>query len=190
MILTTERLLLRPWNDDDADDLYLYAKDPEVGPIAGWPPHTCREESLAVIRSVLNAPEAYAVCLREDERAIGAVELKLFRGDRSGLPQGEDECEMGFWLAKPFWGRGIIPEAARELLRRAFEDLSMERVWCGYYDGNVKSKRAQEKIGFRYVRTSVDRPVLLMKERRTEHINCMTRREWETIRGMAPEKER
>ncbi len=189
MILTTERLLLRPWNDDDADDLYLYAKDPEVGPIAGWPPHTSREESLAVIRGVLNGPEAYAVCFREDGKAIGAVELKLFTGDRSGLPQGEDECEMGFWLAKPFWGRGIMPEAARVLLRHAFEDLGMEKVWCGYYDGNAKSKRAQEKIGFRYIRTAFDRAVPLMNEKRTEHVNCMTRSEWEAGRGMAPEKE-
>ena len=179
MILKTERLLLRPWNDADADDLYLYAKDPEVGPIAGWPPHTGREESLAVIRGVLNGPEAYAVCLREDGRAIGAVELKLFGGDRNGFAQAENECEMGFWLAKPFWGRGIIPEAARELLRRAFEDLGMEKVWCGYYEGNTNSKRAQEKIGFRYVRTAVGRPVPLMNEWRTEYVNCMTRGEWE-----------
>ena len=84
-----------------------------------------------------------------------------------------------------------MPEAARELLRRAFEDLHMEKVWCGYYDGNAKSKRAQEKIGFRYVRTAVDRPVPLMNERRTEHINCMTRAEWEAGRADAgPAKER
>ena len=185
MILKTERLLLRRWEDGDADDLYMYAKDPDVGPIAGWPPHRSREESLAVIRSVLNAPEAYAVCLKEEGRAIGTVELKLFHGDRNGFAQNEDECEMGFWLAKPFWGRGIMPEAARELLRRAFVDLGMRKVWCGYYDGNVKSKRAQEKIGFAYVRTVADRPVPLMNEKRTEHVNCMTREQWESGRAAA-----
>ena len=45
-MLETERLLLRKWTEEDADSLFEYAKDPEVGPIAGWPPHRSREESL------------------------------------------------------------------------------------------------------------------------------------------------
>ena len=39
MKLTTERLILRPWREADAESLYQYAKNPEIGPIAGWPPH-------------------------------------------------------------------------------------------------------------------------------------------------------
>ena len=53
MILHTERLLLRPWCETDAEDLYEYAKDPDVGSIAGWPPHKSVEESLNVIKNVL-----------------------------------------------------------------------------------------------------------------------------------------
>ena len=49
-MLETERLLLRKWTEEDADSLFEYAKDPEVGPIAGWTPHRSREESLDVIR--------------------------------------------------------------------------------------------------------------------------------------------
>ena len=49
MILTTERLVLRRWTESDAESLYEYAKDPDVGPIAGWPPHKSVEESLEVI---------------------------------------------------------------------------------------------------------------------------------------------
>ena len=45
MILETERLILRPWKEDDADSLYQYAGDPEVGPVAGWPVHTSAERS-------------------------------------------------------------------------------------------------------------------------------------------------
>jgi RimJ/RimL family protein N-acetyltransferase len=40
MILTTERLILRPWEETDAEDLYEYAKDERIGPAAGWPVHT------------------------------------------------------------------------------------------------------------------------------------------------------
>ena len=54
MTLQTKRLLLRRWEDGDAEDLYTYAKDPDVGPIAGWPPHQSLEESREVIRNVLS----------------------------------------------------------------------------------------------------------------------------------------
>ena len=176
MILQTERLILRPWQDSDADDLYFYAKDPDVGPIAGWPPHHSAEESLNVIRKVLSGTEAYALCLKENGRAIGAIELKL-KG-HTDLTDRDDECEMGYWLGKPFWGRSFIPEAARSLLRRAFQDLDMERVWCGYYDGNEKSKRVQEKLGFRYQWTTPDVDVPLMDEKRIGHVNCLTKVKW------------
>ena len=95
MILETERLVLRPWNENDAEDLYTYAKDPAVGPIAGWPPHKSVGESLDVIRNVLNGKEAYAVCLREDLKAIGAIELKL--NGHTDMTEKDDECELGYW---------------------------------------------------------------------------------------------
>ena len=58
--------------------------------------------------------------------------------------------ELGYWLGKPFWGQGIMPEAAREIIRHGFEDIGMTKIWVGYYEGNTKSKRVQEKVGFRY----------------------------------------
>ena len=50
MELTTERLILRPWEDSDAESLYEYAQDERVGPVTGWPAHSCVEESLQVIK--------------------------------------------------------------------------------------------------------------------------------------------
>ena len=174
MTLQTKRLLLRRWEDSDAEDLYEYAKDPDVGPIAGWPPHRSVEESRRVIRDVLSGEECYAICLKEDGRAIGAIELMR----HTALVSGDDECELGYWLGKPFWGRGIMPEAALALLRRAFEDLGMAKVWCGYYEGNAKSRRVQEKCGFRpqFAREGVEVP--LLHETRTDHVSCITREEW------------
>lgn len=82
-IIETQRLILWPWQESDAEELYYYAKDPEIGPPAGWPGH-------------------------------------------------------------------------------AFEDLSMRAVWCGYYDGNDKSRRVQEKLGFAYRYTTEGLDVKLM----------------------------
>ena len=172
----TERLLLRPWEEDDAESLYEYAGNPAVGPVAGWPPHKSVEESRDVIKNVLNGPEAYAVCLKEDGRAIGAVELKP--KDHSDLAESDDECELGYWLGQPFWGRGIIPEAVTEMLRHAFEDCGMKKVWCGYYDGNTKSARVQEKCGFIFQRTIQDVDVPLLHEKRTVHASCLTKEDY------------
>ena len=148
MILTTDRLILRPWEETDAEDLYEYAKDERIGPPTGWPAHTSVGESRGIIRTVLSEPETYAVCLKEDGRAIGSIGLMIGKQSNIGLP--DTEAEIGFWIGVPFWGRGLIPEAVREISRYAFEDLHLETLWCGYFEGNDKSKRVQEKCGFIY----------------------------------------
>ena len=61
MLLETERLILRRWEKNDAESLYEYAKDPDIGPIAGWPAHRSIEESRDVIKNVFNGKEAYAI---------------------------------------------------------------------------------------------------------------------------------
>ena len=179
MALETERLLLRRWNESDAKNLYTYARDPDIGPPAGWPPNKSVPESREIIKTVLNGSECYAVCLKADGRPVGCMELKL--NGRTDLTDRDDECELGFWIGKPFWGRGLIPEAARVLLRRAFTELGMQKVWCAYYDGNEKSKRAQQKIGFRFQRTIEHMEVPLLGEVRKCHVNCMTKEEWEAL---------
>ena len=174
--LETDRLILRRWEESDAESLYKYAKDPDVGPIAGWPPHKSVEESLDVIRNVFCGEEAYAVCLKKDNKAIGAIELKL--NGHTDMTERDDECELGYWIGKPFWGQGLIPEAAEEIIRHGFEDLGMRAIWCGYYEGNEKSKRVQEKLGFKYQWTTKDLDVPLMNERRIGHVSLLTIEEW------------
>ena len=65
IFLETNRLILRPWKEEDAEELYLYAKDPAIGPIAGWPTHTSVENSREIIKGVLSAAETYAVVLKQ-----------------------------------------------------------------------------------------------------------------------------
>ena len=183
MIMTTDRLLLRPWEEADADDLYEYAKDGRVGPAAGWQPHTSVENSREIIRTVLSEPETYAVCRKEDGRAIGSVGLMI--GGRSNACLPETQGEIGYWIGVPFWGQGLIPEATREIIRRAFEDLQLETLWCGYFDGNEKSRRVQEKCGFSYHHTDRDIYWKAMNDIRTEHITRLTREEWKESSGVS-----
>lgn len=176
MILKTTRLILRPWREDDAENLYKYASDPEVGSPAGWSPHMSVEDSREIIRNVLSTPETYAVCLKKDGKAIGSVGLH-----RNDIAELDDEYELGYWIGKPFWGQGLIPEASREILRYAFEDLGMKRIWCGHYDGNLKSRRVQEKLGFVYHHTTEGIEVSLLKEIRTGHVMLLTIEDWTRI---------
>ena len=176
MILITKRLVLRQWEESDAEDLYKYAKDPRVGPFAGWKPHTGIDESKEIIKSVLSAEETYAVCLKEDCKAIGSVSLKL--NGVTDMTDRDDEAEIGYWIGVPFWGNGYIPEAVMEIERHAFEDLKITRLWCGYYDGNEKSRRVQEKCGFKYHHTTSGIYVSQFDEIRTGHVSTISREEW------------
>ena len=175
-VLKTERLILRRWEDSDAEDLYKYARDPDVGPIAGWPPHQSVDESRDVIKNVLCGKETYAICMKEDGKPIGSIGLKL--NGYTDMTDLDDECEMGYWLGKPFWGQGIMPEAVKEMLRHAFEDCGMQKVWIGYYEGNIKSRRVMEKCGFKYQWRTENVDVPLMAETRTGHVCLMTKDDW------------
>ncbi len=174
--LTTERLILRPWEESDAKSLYKYAKNPNVGPIAGWPVHQSEEDSLNVIKNVLSVDETYAVTLKDNDEPIGSIGLLI--GKCSNIDIADNEGEIGYWMAEEFWGQGIMPEATKELIRHGFEDLNLQKIWCGYFDGNEKSHRVQDKCGFKYVRTDVDKPWPLMNTVKTEHITCITKEDW------------
>lgn len=180
MTLKTTRTILRPWEDGDAEELFKYAKDERVGPIAGWPVHTSVENSLEIIRGVLSEPETYAVVLRETGKPIGSVGIILHR-EGSTLIQ-PDEAEIGYWLGVPYWGQGLIPEAVFELERRCFEELGRSGLWCAYFEGNDKSRRVQEKCGFlpHHVR-DLEQPCPINGISR-EYYSYLTRERWEQLR--------
>uniref|UniRef100_UPI003A8C9D95 GNAT family N-acetyltransferase n=1 Tax=Enterocloster clostridioformis TaxID=1531 RepID=UPI003A8C9D95 len=121
MILETERLILRPWEETDAEDLYKYASHPEVGPIAGWAIHTSVDNSRQIICDVLSAPETYAVVLKEVDHPVGSIGLMLGKASNIGIPNTEGE--IGYWIGVPYWGQGLIPEAVREIMRYGFNYL-------------------------------------------------------------------
>jgi len=178
MELQTKRLILRDWQENDAESLYKYAQNPNIGPIAGWQPHTSIENSREIIKKVLSAGETYAIVLKQTGEAIGSIGLMTSKNEINTAEMAESEAEIGYWIGEPFWGQGLIPEAVCELLRYAFENLGLTAVWCGYYDGNEKSKRVQEKCGFVYHHTEYNKPAPLMNDVRTAHYTKFLRKNW------------
>lgn len=176
MVLETDRMILREWHEEDAEELFRHACSPDVGSAAGWPPHSSVAESREIIRKVLSLPETYALVLKETGLPIGSISIKT--GDATDFTDADNECELGYWLGKEYWGAGLMPEAVREIIRYAFEDLGMINIWCGYYDGNEKSKRVQEKCGFKYQWTTEKLEVPLLGVMKTGHANLLTKEEW------------
>ncbi len=175
--METERLVLRPWMREDAEVLYKYAKGPAIGPSAGWPVHTSVRESLDVISGgALSQPYTYAVVLKETGEPVGSI--GLMPGDSSHIGLPEDEGEIGYWVGVPYWGCGLIPEAVREIQRYAFMELGLKKLWCGYFEGNDKSRRVQEKCGFLYHHTIENAPCAIEGLLQTEHITCITKERW------------
>ena len=168
--LETARLVLRPFRDGDAADLYEYARDPDVGPIAGWPAHQSEDESREVIRTVFAHPHVFAVELKETGKVIGSA--GFVGGHRTELPGPDDE--IGYCLSPAYWGRGLMPEVVKELIRYGFGTLGLRTIWCDHYDGNTKSRRVIEKCGFVYRFSEVTR-VALMDEDRLTHFYALER---------------
>lgn len=176
MKLETERMILRPWAETDAADLYEVAKDDRVGPIAGWPPHSCVAESADIIRTVFNLDEVYATELKDSGRVVGCIGILI--GENSNFDISQREGEIAYWIGVPYWGQGLIPEAVREVMRHAFETLELDALWCGYFENNEQSHRAQAKCGFRHHHTEENKFNQFLNDYRTEHISRITREEW------------
>ena len=111
-MIETDRLILRHWQETDAEALLRYASDPDIGPIAGWPPHTSVENSLEIIRTVFAAPETYAVVLKETNEPIGCCGI-MFSNSLHTADMQPNEAEIGYWIGKPYWGQDLIPEIGR-----------------------------------------------------------------------------
>lgn len=183
MEMQTERLILRHWREDDAEALYRHASDPHIGPACGWMPHTSVEYSREIIRTALSGPETYALVLKTTGEPIGCASIMDAREGSAPMQDGDGTREIGYWLGVPYWGQGLVPEAVCMLLHRCFTELNCTAVWCGYFEGNDKSRRVQEKCGFVYHHTEYDKPCAHIPERRTEHITQMTLAQWKTRYG-------
>lgn len=168
-VFITEHLLLRPWSTNDASNLYYYARETEIGLRAGWQPHKSEGESMEVIYNYLMKAGSYAIVLKETNEVIGAV--AIFAGSKEERGLGEDpyQAEIGYWIGKPYWGRGYAGEAVKPLVEFGFSELELNKIWIAFYDGNEASKRVAEKLGFSYHHTNEHSFVKLLNEERVEH---------------------
>ena len=145
-MMETARIKLRPWLDSDAEALFKYASDPEVGPRAGWPPHKSVEESLNIIRTLFHNPTTWAIVLKTTGEAIGAIGYGPSCDCK--LPAREGEPIVGYWVGKSYWNQGICTEALKLMLEHIRETTDIPSLISGHFIDNPASGRVMEKCGF------------------------------------------
>lgn len=180
--LSTERTILRVFRMRDTQDFYDYAKNPIVGTMAGWKPHESLQESETMIKKYIEDDQIWAIEDRASGRVIGTVGL---HPDQKRGRAFERVRMLGYGLDEPYWGRGVMPEVCREVLRYAFEELGLDLVSVFHYPFNRRSKRVIEKLGFHYEGFLRDATVLPNGEVTDDLCYSMTRQEYHERYGSA-----
>lgn len=152
VVLTTDRLTLRPWRESDLNDFYEYASVDGVGQMAGWNPHRNLEESERILDSFIKHKKTFA--LEYQGKVVGSLGIEEY--DEKNYPELNDRQgrEIGYVLSKDYWGRGLMPEAVKAVIAYLFDAAGLDFIIVGHFDWNSQSRRVVEKCGFRYIKTT------------------------------------
>ena len=142
--LETARLRIRPYNEADIGELVPLIGAREVAETTLRIAHPYTEQDARAFLELTKEPGKIwlAITLRSDGRQIGGIGLRV--------EEQHQHAELGYWLGVPFWGQGYATEAAQEMLRYAFEDLGLHRIFASYFKHNPASGRILKKLGMRY----------------------------------------
>jgi len=147
-LLETERLILRPFRVDDAEDVFEYSSDPEITRYLVWNSHQSIEDSKTFITGVINdyingncAP--WAISLKDSGKIIGSVGFLSVYAEHYW-------CEIGYILSAKYRNRGYMAESLRRLFEFAFFEAGFQRIEAITFTENIKSQNVLTKAGMRY----------------------------------------
>ncbi len=145
--LQTDRLTLRPFTLADAPDVQRLAGEREIATTTLLIPHPypdgAAEEWIQTHETDFNENKStvYAVTLRNDNTLIGAIGL-IINNDHN-------HAELGYWIGKPYWGKGYCTEAVRAMFDFGFNTLNLNRIHAHHFGNNPSSGRVLEKTGMK-----------------------------------------
>lgn len=154
VVLETDRLILRGWQERDIDDFFEYASVDGVGEMAGWRHHDTMETTHKILQAFIFEKNVFAVVYKENEKVIGSVGLHESWTNGDERFQNLKVKEIGYVLSREYWGRGLMPEAVRAVMAFCFDRCGLEALTCGHFETNLQSKRVIEKCGFSFVKKS------------------------------------
>ena len=112
--ITTERLYLRPFETTDLDDFYAYASVEGVGEMAGWPHHIDIELTKKILQEFIEKQEVFAIVYANTHKVIGSVGIHRSWANEDPDLEELKVKEIGYVLAKPYWGQGLMVEGKGE----------------------------------------------------------------------------
>jgi ribosomal-protein-alanine N-acetyltransferase len=147
--LETERLLLRKMRLDDAEAMFAYASDPEVTRYVLFETHQSVEDSEAFLRLAVEGYErgdfgGWGIVLKDSGAFVGTCGV-----DADYAPE-HARAELGYVLSRQHWGKGLMPEAVRAIIRFCFRRMGLNRIEARCIAENVASARVMEKAGMTY----------------------------------------
>ncbi|MBV8762322.1 MAG: GNAT family N-acetyltransferase [Deltaproteobacteria bacterium] len=152
LVIETPRLVMRPLELGDADALFPFASDPELSKNMSWDPHRDRSETVGFLQRMAAsyaANSGIGWAITHEGAVIGVISVEGIRWDFRAWRM--DKAEIGYWLGRPHWGKGLMSEAAFAVLRWSFETLGLHKVTIGCVEGNDASRAIIEKLGFRFL---------------------------------------
>ena len=155
IVIETDRLVIRAFTESDLVDFNAYASVPGVGEMAGWQHHSSLETSTTILRALIDSKMVFALYHKAMNKVIGSLGFHTSWADEDFRYKHLKTKEIGYVLAKDFWGQELMPEAVRALIDYGFNELGIEAFTCGHFIQNSQSKRVIEKIGFKFVKHSV-----------------------------------
>lgn len=153
-IIATDRLILRAWKETDLIDFFEYACVDGVGEMAGWKHHETIEESRRILHNFIAEKNVFAIVFKDNNKVIGSIGLHNSWANNDPEYNNIKLKEIGYVLSKNYWGRGLIPEAVKEVIKFCFDKLDLDALTIGHFSTNMQSKRVIEKCGFKFVKQS------------------------------------
>ena len=148
MKIRGERIILRPLQKEDAGSLFNHANDLDIARYTLLPhPYTLKTalDFINITKKNREKKKAFefGIELMETEKIIGMISLM-------NIDEKNKNAEIGYWLGKKYWGKGIMREAVKLILQFGFKKLKLERIYAKVLHPNVASAKLLEKSGLRY----------------------------------------
>ena len=135
---------LRSWNFNDLESLVKYANNYKIAKnLTNQFPHPYTRD---------NGEAFIAMATKNDPLTIFAIEINGQAAGGIGLhPQQDIHCknaELGYWLAEPYWGKGIITQAIKQIVAYGFKTFEIDRIFARPFENNIGSQKVLIKSGF------------------------------------------
>jgi ribosomal-protein-alanine N-acetyltransferase len=146
--LYTKSLILRKITLEDAQDVFEYAKDLEVTRFVTWEPHKSIDDSINFLKLVIkkyenNEPSDWGIIYKENSKLIGTCGYV-------SLDKANYSAEIGYALSREYWGKGLMTEVVKEVIKFGFEKMNLNRIYARCFVKNIGSQKVLEKVGMKF----------------------------------------